>query len=91
MTLSLMGGIIGVTLGWGIAQAIGHVSLGGSNITPVVSLGSVLLATLFSLAVGLFFGIYPAARGLSPAASGSLAIRMKFNPGCHIAVRERKV
>jgi putative ABC transport system permease protein len=62
MTLSLMGGIIGVLLGWGIAQGIGHVSLGGSNITPVVSMGSVLLATLFSLAVGLFFGIYPAAR-----------------------------
>jgi putative ABC transport system permease protein len=62
MTLSLMGGIIGVLLGWGIAQAIGRVSLGGSNITPVVSLDSVLLATLFSLAVGLFFGIYPAAR-----------------------------
>ena len=62
ITLSLLGGIIGVMLGWGIAQGIGHVSLGGSNITPVVSLGSVLLATLFSLAVGLFFGIYPAAR-----------------------------
>ena len=62
MTLSLMGGIIGVMLGWGIAQGIGHVSLGGSNIVPVVSLDSVLLATLFSLAVGLFFGIYPAAR-----------------------------
>ncbi len=62
MTLSLMGGIIGVLLGWGIAQAIGHVQLGGSAITPVVSIDSVLLATLFSLAVGLFFGIYPAAR-----------------------------
>ncbi len=62
MTLSLMGGILGVMLGWGISQAIGRVSLGGSNITPVVSLDSVLLATLFSLAVGLFFGIYPAAR-----------------------------
>jgi putative ABC transport system permease protein len=62
MTLSLLGGIIGVMLGWGISQAIGHVQLGGSAITPVVSLDSVLLATLFSLAVGLFFGIYPAAR-----------------------------
>jgi putative ABC transport system permease protein len=61
-TLSLLGGIIGVSLGWGIAQAIGKVSLGGSAITPVVSLDSVVLATLFSLVVGLFFGIYPAAR-----------------------------
>ncbi len=62
MTLSLLGGILGVLLGWGIAQAIGHINLGGSNLTPVVSIDSVLLATLFSLAVGLFFGIYPAAR-----------------------------
>jgi putative ABC transport system permease protein len=28
----------------------------------VVGLDSVLLATLFSMAVGLFFGIYPATR-----------------------------
>jgi len=35
---------------------------GGSTITPVVGLDSVLLATLFSMAVGLFFGIYPATR-----------------------------
>jgi putative ABC transport system permease protein len=62
MTLSLLGGIIGVSLGWGIAQVIGHIQLGGSAITPVVSIDSVLLATLFSLVVGLFFGIYPAAR-----------------------------
>jgi putative ABC transport system permease protein len=36
--------------------------LGGNAITPVVGLDSVLLATLFSMAVGLFFGIYPATR-----------------------------
>jgi putative ABC transport system permease protein len=61
-TLSLMGGIIGVILGWLIALMIGHVQLGGSAITPIVSIDSILLATLFSLVVGLFFGIYPAAR-----------------------------
>ena len=38
------------------------IQLGGSAITPVVGLDSVLLATLFSMAVGLFFGIYPATR-----------------------------
>jgi ABC-type molybdate transport system permease subunit len=46
-TLSLLGGIIGVILGWVIAQMIGHVQLGGSAITPVVSVDSILLATLF--------------------------------------------
>jgi putative ABC transport system permease protein len=62
MVLSLLGGLIGVAIGWGIARLIGQVQLGGSTITPVVGLDSVLLATLFSMAVGLFFGIYPATR-----------------------------
>ncbi|HEX7973358.1 MAG TPA: ABC transporter permease [Anaerolineales bacterium] len=62
MVLSLLGGLIGVALGWGIAHLIGRVQLGGSAITPVVGMDSVLLATLFSMAVGLFFGIYPATR-----------------------------
>ncbi|MGE5220807.1 MAG: ABC transporter permease [Omnitrophica WOR_2 bacterium] len=65
VTLSLMGGIIGVAAGWLIAQVIGRVQISGSAITPVVSLDSILLATLFSMAIGLFFGIYPAARAAS--------------------------
>jgi putative ABC transport system permease protein len=60
--LSVIGGIIGVIFGWLIAMLMGHVQLGGSAISPVVSPDSVLLATLFSMAVGLFFGIYPANR-----------------------------
>jgi putative ABC transport system permease protein len=60
--LSVMGGVIGVMVGWGISRLMGNVSLGGSAITPVVGLDSILLATLFSMAVGLFFGIYPASR-----------------------------
>jgi putative ABC transport system permease protein len=39
-----------------------QVQIGGSAITPVVGVDSVLLATLFSMAIGLFFGIYPATR-----------------------------
>ncbi len=62
MMLSLLGGLIGVALGWGIAHLMGQVQFSGSTITPVVGLDSVLLATLFSMAVGLFFGIYPATR-----------------------------
>jgi putative ABC transport system permease protein len=62
MVLSLLGGLIGIALGWGAAQLMGQVQLGGSTITPVVGLDSVLLATLFSMVVGLFFGIYPAMR-----------------------------
>jgi putative ABC transport system permease protein len=62
MVLSLMGGLIGVLFGWGAAQLMGQIQFSGSTITPVVGLDSVLLATVFSVAVGLFFGIYPATR-----------------------------
>jgi putative ABC transport system permease protein len=62
MLLSLMGGLIGAALGWGIASLMGQIQFSGTTITPVVGVDSVLLATLFSMAVGLFFGIYPATR-----------------------------
>lgn len=60
--LSSLGGLIGVAVGWGASRLMGQIQFGGSTITPVVGLDSVLLATLFSMAVGLFFGIYPATR-----------------------------
>jgi len=62
MVLSLIGGLIGAVFGWGIAQMMGQIQISGTIITPVVGLDSVLLATLFSMAIGLFFGIYPATR-----------------------------
>ncbi len=62
MTLSVIGGVIGIGLGYLIAQIVAHIPTGGSTITPVMGLDNILLATLFSMAVGLFFGIYPAAR-----------------------------
>jgi putative ABC transport system permease protein len=59
MTLSLLGGLIGIAIGSGGAIAIGKLV---ENFKPTVALGSVLLAAGFSLAVGLFFGLYPAMR-----------------------------
>jgi putative ABC transport system permease protein len=67
--LSLFGGIIGIILGWLIAFVVGKVAAAtGTAFTPSVGLNAVLLATIFSTAVGLFFGIYPANRaaGLQP-------------------------
>ncbi len=58
--ISLAGGFVGIALGWGISRLISGISFGGSTINAAVSLNSVLLATLFSAAVGIFFGIYPA-------------------------------
>jgi putative ABC transport system permease protein len=61
--LSLLGGLIGILLGWLISLIIGQIaSAYGTSLSPAVSLNAVLLATLFSIAVGLFFGIYPARR-----------------------------
>ncbi len=61
--LSLIGGIIGIIFGWLIGFAVGQVAAAsGTPFTPTVSLSAVLLATVFSTAVGLFFGIYPANR-----------------------------
>ncbi|HZQ05477.1 MAG TPA: ABC transporter permease [Anaerolineae bacterium] len=60
--LSVFGGLIGTLLGWGIATALGNVSLGNTQITPVVDTTAIILAVTFSIAVGLFFGIYPAMR-----------------------------
>ncbi len=67
--LSLIGGIVGIVFGWLIAAAVGQVAAAsGTNFTPIVGANAILLATIFSAAVGLFFGIYPANRaaGLQP-------------------------
>ncbi len=61
--LSLFGGVIGIGLGWLIGYIVGRVAAAsGTPFTPEVGLDAVLLATVFSTAVGLFFGIYPANR-----------------------------
>jgi putative ABC transport system permease protein len=59
MTLSLVGGVLGITLG---AIGAGIISALVDDFAAVVTLQAVLLATTFSAAVGLFFGIYPARR-----------------------------
>jgi putative ABC transport system permease protein len=60
--LSVLGGLIGIALGAGLARLISGIPMGTVTLQPVVALDSILLATLFSLMVGLFFGIYPAFR-----------------------------
>ncbi len=61
--LSLFGGVVGIGLGWLIGWIVGQIAANsGTPFTPVVGLDAVLLATLFSTAVGLFFGLYPANR-----------------------------
>ncbi|NJC95542.1 MAG: FtsX-like permease family protein [Anaerolineae bacterium] len=67
--LSLIGGIIGIMFGWLISFIVGRIAAASNTaFTPIVGVDAVLLATIFSAAVGLFFGIYPANRaaGLEP-------------------------
>ena len=64
--LSLIGGLIGIALGWLISFAVGQIAAANNaDITPAIGLDTVLMATLFSTAVGLFFGLYPANRAAS--------------------------
>jgi len=58
MTLSISGGVIGIGLGAAIAGVVTALGL----ITAEVTLSSVLLSFFFAVAIGLFFGIYPAYR-----------------------------
>jgi putative ABC transport system permease protein len=61
--LSLFGGLVGIGLGWVISYIVGQVAEANNTpFTPVIGVDAILLATIFSTAVGLFFGIYPASR-----------------------------
>ena len=64
MVLSGLGGALGIAFGALLAhEAPSLPALAGSSFpTPVVSVPSVLLAFFVSVAIGLFFGIYPANR-----------------------------
>ena len=57
MTLSAAGGVIGIALGAGISLLI---PVFVTVLPTSVSLWSILLAFFFSVAVGVFFGVYPA-------------------------------
>lgn len=59
MTLSLIGGVFGVTLGSIGARVVASLA---EQLTTVVSGDIILLSTGVSAAVGLLFGIYPAFR-----------------------------
>jgi putative ABC transport system permease protein len=58
VVLSMIGGAFGIGLGYLCSVLVGSLA----NLNTVVRADAIILATTFSGAVGLFFGIYPATR-----------------------------
>jgi putative ABC transport system permease protein len=56
LTLSVLGGLIGVVVGVGVSVAVGQVAGWGFQFQP----STVLMAVGFSLLVGVVFGVWPA-------------------------------
>jgi putative ABC transport system permease protein len=61
VTLSVLGGILGIAFGIGIAMLVTVLNL----ISAEITMSSILLAFFFAVVVGIFFGIYPAYRAAS--------------------------
>jgi putative ABC transport system permease protein len=61
VAISMLGGLIGVAIGFGGAALLGHLT-GWNTVTPPQA---VLVAVSFSAAVGVFFGFYPARQAAS--------------------------
>ena len=63
LLLSVLGGFIGILLGWALSAIVELIAAGsGTPIVPAMTLEAVLLAVLFSAGIGIFFGLYPANR-----------------------------
>ncbi len=62
--MSLLGGAIGIAVGFTGSRLLGHFTGWGTAVSPA----TVVLALAFSASVGIFFGFYPArkAAGLNP-------------------------
>ena len=60
--ISVLGGAGGVLAGVVVARLLNGQQLNGQAIQTLVSYQSIMLATGVSAAIGIFFGIYPAAR-----------------------------
>jgi putative ABC transport system permease protein len=70
LTVTVLGGLLGIGAGIGVAELLNGRSIAGlgENIQTVVSWTSVVVAFGVSGGIGIFFGLYPASRaaGLSP-------------------------
>ncbi|MGV8146251.1 MAG: ABC transporter permease [Alkaliphilus sp.] len=56
VSVSLLGGILGIGLGYALVEVAGNLM----GIPTGISFSAIALATSFAIGIGLFFGIYPA-------------------------------
>jgi putative ABC transport system permease protein len=61
MTLSAIGGVIGVAVGLAIAALVRD----ASPLATATPLWSIVLGLMVSISIGLFFGIYPAMKAVT--------------------------
>ncbi len=62
MTLSMTGGFLGVALGIGGLELV---SIYTDKLPVTITISSIIIAVLFSILVGIFFGVYPARKAAS--------------------------
>ena len=60
LTGGILGAILGIFMGRGTAALISKFVWEGSNWPSVISFGTMVIALLVSVAIGVFFGLYPA-------------------------------
>jgi putative ABC transport system permease protein len=67
LTVTILGGLIGIGSGIGAAQFMNGKDIAGlgDNVQTVISWSSVVAAFVVSAAIGVFFGMYPAQRAAS--------------------------
>jgi len=61
IALTGLGGVLGITLGWSITEAIKRIPQ-ASGIVLVITIGTVAIAVGVSVGIGIIFGLYPAMR-----------------------------
>jgi putative ABC transport system permease protein len=64
LTVTALGGLLGIGVGIGAAELLNGQSIGGfgDDVQTVISWTSVVAAFVVSAAIGIFFGLYPAQR-----------------------------
>jgi putative ABC transport system permease protein len=61
-TLSAAGGAMGILLAWLITRLMSRIPMGEVTLAPQLSLDIIVLGLVTAAAIGIFFGVYPAAR-----------------------------